>query len=81
MPYRDTLTGAKNQLLILRSDLATIEADAVSYRKAISNAIDAPVTAVLQREAWVWKLAIERASSALSYWIADIQREIDELAP
>ncbi len=72
---------ATNQLVMLRSDLAAIEADVVSYRNAISNAIDAPVTATLQHEAWVWKLAIERASSALSYWIADIQREIDELAP
>jgi hypothetical protein len=72
---------AKNQLVMLRSDLVAIEADVVRYRNAISNAIDAPVTAVLQHEAWGWKLAIERASSALSYWIADIQREIDELAP
>ncbi|MBK5268045.1 MAG: hypothetical protein JJE47_11490 [Acidimicrobiia bacterium] len=81
MPNRDTLILAKNRLVMLRGDLAAIEADVVSYRNVVPNAIDAPVTAGLQNEAWAWKLVIERASSALSYWIADIQTEIDELQP
>jgi len=81
MPYRETLIRAKNRLVILRSDLAAIEADVVSYRNTIPNAIDAPVTAALQDEAWGWKLVIERAESALSFWITDIQTEIDEVQP
>ena len=81
MPNQDTLMRARNRLVMLRSDLAAIETDVVSYRNVIPNAIDAPVTAALQNEAWAWKLVIERASSALAYWIADIQTEIDELSP
>lgn len=81
MSYRDTLIRAMNRLVILRNDLAAIEADVVRYRKTIPNGLDAPVTAALQDEAWAWKLVIDRAGYALSYWITDIQAEIDEFQP
>lgn len=79
LAYRDTLIWAKARLETLRADLVAIEADVISYRNNLPNAIDAPVTSDLQDEAWTWKLAIDRAQSAMSYWINDIQNEIDEL--
>ena len=79
MAYRDALIWSKARLETLRSDLVAIEADVISYRNNLPNAIDTPVTSDLQDEAWMWKLAIDRAQSAMAYWINDIQNEIDEL--
>ena len=81
MAYRDTLIWAKARLETLRVDLEAIEADVISYRNNLPNAINAPVTSDLQDEAWTWKLTIDRAHSAMSYWVNDLQNEIDQLAP
>ena len=80
MAYRDTLIWAKNRLIALRGDLYAIETDLNLYRTAIPTAIDAPVTDALQDEAYEWKSSLDRAESAVSYWIRDIQTEIDSLS-
>lgn len=79
MAYRDTLIWAKGRLEMLGSDLMEVESDLLSYWNNLPNAIDAPVTSDLQDEAWNWKRAVDRAQSAMSHWINDIQHEIDEL--
>lgn len=81
MAYRDSLIWAMARLETLQVDLEAIEADVISYRDNLPKAIDAPVTPDLQDEAWTWKLSIDRAQSAMSYWINDLQNEIDQLTP
>ncbi len=81
MAYRDTLIWAKSRLETLRIDLGEIETDVISYRNNLPNAIDAPVTTDLLDEAWTWKQAINRAQAAVTYWISDIQHEIERLEP
>ncbi len=81
MAYRDTLIWTKTRLETLRIVLGEIEADVISYRNNLPNAIDAPVTADLQNEAWTWKQAIDRTQAAITYWISDIQHEIESLEP
>lgn len=79
MSYRDTLINAKNRLYWLRSDLYGIESDLLQYRAGIREAIDAPITDALEDEASAWKVKLDKAESALTYWINDIQREIDTI--
>jgi len=79
--YRDTLIWALARLETLRAELEAVETDLIRYRNYLPNAINAPVTFDLQDEAWTWKLAIDRAQAAMSYWIRDLQNEIDQLTP
>lgn len=80
MSYQDTLIWAKARLVTLRGDLYDIERDVVAYANALPSAIDAPVTDDLQAEAHGWKLSLDKAESALTYWIGNIQTEIDNLS-
>lgn len=62
--------------MTLRRELAAIEQDLRAYRDSLPDAIDAPVTSALQDEAGAWIAAVDRAESALTYWIGDIGAEL-----
>ncbi len=79
MASASTLEWVIGQLRILNGDLEDQQRRIGAYANGVDDAISTPITSDLVSEAGGWVGAIQRAQDAVSYWIYDIQRELDSL--